>query len=213
MYNVDTCFQTMFGGGGGGGRKKDEKPRRDRGGRGQMPLLMGVPGMEDNLDAMLEDDTELEAELAALVGGGGGGGGRGGKGRSKETGKRGGEVDLDAMVASCMKDYGSGETSITMNKWLNNYFTTQATSSATRKILTFSQNFKGWRETVSQAWQAAREAGCSRSSKRTRMELVTASSRRSKTGSRCTARRSRWLVHRGREAKPGELREALKPFW
>ena len=59
----------MFGG--GGGRKKEEKPRRDRGGRGQMPLLMGVPGMEDNLDAMLEDDTELEAELAALVGGGG----------------------------------------------------------------------------------------------------------------------------------------------
>ena len=72
MYNVHICFQTMFGGGGGGGRKKDEKPRRDRGGRGQMPLLMGVPGMEDNLDAMLEDDTELEAELAALVGGGGG---------------------------------------------------------------------------------------------------------------------------------------------
>ena len=106
----------MFGGGGGGGRKKDEKPRRDRGGRGQMPLLMGVPGMEDNLDAMLEDDTELEAELAALVGGGGGGGGRGGKGRAKETGKRGGEVDLDAMVASCMKDYGSGETSIIMNE-------------------------------------------------------------------------------------------------
>ena len=89
--NVHICFQTMFGGGGGGGRKKDEKPRRDRGGRGQMPLLMGVPGMEDNLDAMLEDDTELEAELAALVGGGGGGGGgRGGKGRAKETGKRGG---------------------------------------------------------------------------------------------------------------------------
>ena len=97
----------MFGG--GGGRKKDEKPRRDRGGRGQMPLLMGVPGMEDNLDAMLEDDTELEAELADLVGGGGGRGG-GGKGRGKAAaGKRGGEVDLDAMVASCMKDYGSGD--------------------------------------------------------------------------------------------------------
>ena len=103
----------MFGGG-GGGRKKEEKPRRDRGGRGQMPLLMGVPGMEDNLDAMLEDDTELEAELAALVGGGGRGGGGG---RSKEAGRkagggRGGEVDLDAMVASCMKDYGSGHTSL-----------------------------------------------------------------------------------------------------
>lgn len=38
----------------------------------QMPLLMGVPGMDDNLDAMLEDDSGLEAELAALVGGGGG---------------------------------------------------------------------------------------------------------------------------------------------
>ena len=203
----------MFGGGGGGGRKKDEKPRRDRGGRGQMPLLMGVPGMEDNLDAMLEDDTELEAELAALVGGGGGGGGRGGKGRAKETGKRGGEVDLDAMVASCMKDYGSGETFIAVNKWRNNYFTTQAMSSATQKILIFSQNFKGWRGTVSQVWQAVGEAGCSRSSKRTRMELVTASSRRSKTGSLCTERRSRWPAHRGREAKPGELREVLKPFW
>ena len=96
----------MFGGG-GGGRKKEEKPRRDRGGRGQMPLLMGVPGMEDNLDAMLEDDTELEAELAALVGGGGRGGGKGAK---EAAGKRGGgEVDLDAMVASCMKDYGSGD--------------------------------------------------------------------------------------------------------
>ena len=97
----------MFGG--GGGRKKEEKPRRDRGGRGQMPLLMGVPGMEDNLDAMLEDDTELEAELAALVGGGGRGG------RAKEAvGKRGGgEVDLDAMVASCMKDYGSGDKPVT----------------------------------------------------------------------------------------------------
>merc|ERR1719204_3096965 len=45
------------------------------------------------------------------------------------------------------------------------------------------------------------------------MELVTASYRRSKTGSRCTERRSRWPVHRGREAKPGELQEALKPFW
>ena len=99
----------MFGG--GGGRKKEEKPRRDRGGsRGQMPLLMGVPGMEDNLDAMLEDDTELEAELAALVGGGGRGGGKGGRGK-EAAGKRGGggEVDLDAMVASCMKDYGSGD--------------------------------------------------------------------------------------------------------
>lgn len=120
-YSVHIWFQTMFGGGGGGGRKKDEKPRRNRGGRGQMPLLMGVPGMEDNLDAMLENDTELEAELAALVGGGGGGGGRGGKGRAKETGKRGGEVDLDAMVASCMKDYGSGETSIIKNKWFIHY--------------------------------------------------------------------------------------------
>ena len=75
-----------------------------------MPLLMGVPGMEDNLDAMLEDDTELEAELAALVGGGGRGGGRGGRGK-EAAGKRGGGggVDLDAMVASCMKDYGSGD--------------------------------------------------------------------------------------------------------
>ena len=100
----------MFGG--GGGRKKDEKPRKDRGGsRGQMPLLMGVPGMEGNLDAMLEDDTELEAELAALVGGGGRGGGRGGRGKEAGGGGKrgGGEVDLDAMVASCMKDYGSGE--------------------------------------------------------------------------------------------------------
>ena len=105
-------LDTMFGGG-GGGRKKEEKPRRDRGGRGQMPLLMGVPGMEDNLDAMLEDDTELEAELAALVGGGGGGGRGGGKGAKEAAGKRGGgEVDLDAMVASCMKDYGSGDKSI-----------------------------------------------------------------------------------------------------
>merc|ERR1719341_478384 len=54
---------------------------------------------------MLEDDTELEAELAALVGGGGKGG------RAREAGGKrgGGEVDLDAMVASCMKDYGSGD--------------------------------------------------------------------------------------------------------
>ena len=39
----------------------------------QMPLLMGVPGAEGNLDAMLEDDAGLEAELADLVGGGPGG--------------------------------------------------------------------------------------------------------------------------------------------
>ena len=98
----------MFGG--GGGRKKEEKPRRDRGGsRGQMPLLMGVPGMEDNLDAMLEDDTELEAELAALVGGGGRSGGKGGRAKEAAGKRGGGEVDLDAMVASCMKDYGSGD--------------------------------------------------------------------------------------------------------
>ena len=101
----------MFGG--GGGRKKEEKPRRDRGGRGQMPLLMGVPGMEDNLDAMLEDDTELEAELAALVGGGGRGGGKGGRAREAGGKRGGGEVDLDAMVASCMKDYGSGDNLVT----------------------------------------------------------------------------------------------------
>ena len=72
-----------------------------------MPLLMGVPGMDDNLDAMLEDDSGLEAELAALVGGGGGGGGaRKAKGGGRAGG--GGEVDLDAMVANCMKDYNSG---------------------------------------------------------------------------------------------------------
>ena len=74
-----------------------------------MPLLMGVPGMEDNLDAMLEDDTELEAELAALVGGGGRSGGKGGRAKEAAGKRGGGEVDLDAMVASCMKDYGSGD--------------------------------------------------------------------------------------------------------
>ena len=66
-----------------------------------MPLLMGVPGAEGNLDAMLEDDAGLEAELADLVGGGAGAGARG-KARAKG-------VDLDAMVASCMRDYGSEE--------------------------------------------------------------------------------------------------------
>jgi len=90
-----------------GGRKKsaDVKPKKDRGGRNAMPLLMDVPGLDSygEADDMEDDDgdADLEKELSELVGG------RGGR---QERKKQKPQVeDLDAMVASCMKDYDSGE--------------------------------------------------------------------------------------------------------
>jgi len=92
----------------GGGRKKaaDEKPKKERGARNNMPLLMDVPGLDSygGDDDMLDDgDADLEKELADLVGG------RGGGGRQQRKKQKPQVEDLDAMVASCMKDYDSGE--------------------------------------------------------------------------------------------------------
>jgi len=72
-----------------------------------MPLLMDVPGLDNygDQDDMLDDagDADLEKELADLIGGRGGGGGR------QQRKKKPQGEDLDAMVASCMKDYDDDE--------------------------------------------------------------------------------------------------------
>eukprot|EP00092_Neocalanus_flemingeri_P009112 GFUD01009812.1.p1 GENE.GFUD01009812.1~~GFUD01009812.1.p1 ORF type:complete len:808 (-),score=274.71 GFUD01009812.1:294-2717(-) len=92
----------------GGGRKKtaDERPKKERGARNNMPLLMDVPGLDSyggDMDDMLDEgDADLEKELADLVGGRGGG-------RQQRKKQKPQVEDLDSMVASCMKDYDSGE--------------------------------------------------------------------------------------------------------
>jgi len=73
-----------------------------------MPLLMDVPGLDsygeqDDLDDA--GDADLERELADLVGGGRAGGGRPQQRKKKQPQAE----DLDAMVASCMKDYDDDE--------------------------------------------------------------------------------------------------------
>lgn len=70
-----------------------------------MPLLMDVPGLDsygDQDDVLDDGDADLEKELADLVGGRGGG-------REKRKKKQPQVEDLDAMVASCMKDYDDDE--------------------------------------------------------------------------------------------------------
>jgi len=75
-----------------------------------MPLLMDVPGLDSygEQDDMLDDagDADLEKELADLIGGGGRGGGGGRQQRKKKEPQA---EDLDAMVASCMRDYDDDE--------------------------------------------------------------------------------------------------------
>jgi len=72
-----------------------------------MPLLMDVPGLDnygeqDDMDDA--GDADLEKELADLVGGGRGGG------RQQQRKKKQPQAeDLDAMVASCMRDYDDDE--------------------------------------------------------------------------------------------------------
>jgi len=92
------------GGGGGGGDKKDRSGMRAN--LSQFGL-MDVPGVDDmgNLDDMLDDDgDDLEAELQQIMSGGGGG-----RSKAAKPKKRNPVEDLDAMVASCMKDYDSNE--------------------------------------------------------------------------------------------------------
>jgi len=76
-----------------------------------MPLLMDVPGLDSygDQDDMLDDagDADLERELADLVGGGRGGGG--GLRQQHRKKKQPQAEDLDAMVASCMRDYDDDE--------------------------------------------------------------------------------------------------------
>jgi len=94
-----------------GGKKKGNgaSDRTDRSGmRGNLSQfgLMDVPGVDDmgNLDDMLDEDEgdeDLEAELQQMMAGGG-------KPKPAKP-KRKPVDDLDAMVASCMKDYDSSE--------------------------------------------------------------------------------------------------------
>jgi len=105
----------MFGGRKGKDKARGERPKRASGGGLAQFGLMDVPGVDDlgNLDDMLDDDggqadADLEAELAALMGGGGGGKS---KPRVKKTAPSG--PNLDAMVAECMKDYNDEDLSDT----------------------------------------------------------------------------------------------------
>ena len=86
-------------------RKGEEKPnpRGERKPRGNLPLI----GYNDDDDS--DNDKDLEKELAVLMGGGS-------KAKAKPKQRKPVEVapeDLDAMVASCMKDYNDDDFSDT----------------------------------------------------------------------------------------------------
>ncbi|KAJ8947481.1 hypothetical protein NQ318_009784 [Aromia moschata] len=89
--------------------KKKEKPRRDHSGKNLSQYgLFDIPKNFDtglgNMDADDDGDSDLEAELAALSGGGGG------TPRSNRPQKRViPQRELDAMVADSMKDVPSDE--------------------------------------------------------------------------------------------------------
>jgi len=89
-------------------RKGEEKPnpRGERKQRGNLPL---IGYNDDDSDNDNDNDKELEKELAALMG-------SGSKSKSKPKQRKQVEVapeDLDAMVASCMKDYNDDDLSDT----------------------------------------------------------------------------------------------------